>query len=98
MHQTTPLVLAVLVRHALVSERVNRLFVAPALIFMFAGMALGPFGFQLLDAGPGTEGYTVLRQLALALILFNQAAESVPGTGSGCTARRCQDRWWSASR
>lgn len=42
---------------------------------MFAGMALGPFGFQLLDAGPGTEGYTVLAQLALALILFNQAAE-----------------------
>lgn len=40
---------------------------------MFAGMALGPFG--LLDAGPGTEGYTVLAQLALALILFNQAAE-----------------------
>ncbi len=76
MHQTTPLVLAVLVLgYALVSERVNRLFVAPALIFMFAGMALGPFGFQLLDAGPGTEGYTVLAQLALALILFNQAAE-----------------------
>ncbi|MGV1087948.1 MAG: cation:proton antiporter [Mycobacterium sp.] len=77
MHfQTTPLVLAVLVLgYAVVSEQVNRRFVAPALIFMLIGMALGPFGFHLLDAGPGTQGYTVLAQLALALILFNQAAE-----------------------
>lgn len=77
MHlQTTPLVLAVLVLcYALVSEQVNRRFVAPALIFMLIGMALGPFGLHLLEAGPGTEGYTVLAQLALALILFNQAAE-----------------------
>lgn len=76
MHQTTPLVLAVLVlAYALVSEQVNRRFVAPALIFMLIGMALGPFGLELLEAGPATEGYTVLAQLALALILFNQAAE-----------------------
>lgn len=75
MHQTTPLVLAVLVLgYALVSEQVNRSYVAPALIFMLLGMALGPFGLHLLEAGPGTEGYTVLAQLALAVILFNQAA------------------------
>ena len=75
-HQTTPLVLAILVlAYAVVSEQVNRRFIAPALIFMLIGMALGPFGLHLLDAGPGTEGYTVLAQLALALILFNQAAE-----------------------
>ena len=75
-HQTTPLVLAILVlAYAVVSEQVNRRFIAPALIFMPIGMALGPFGLHLLDAGPGTEGYTVLAQLALALILFNQAAE-----------------------
>ena len=75
MHQTTPLVLAVLVLgYALVSERVNRSYIAPALIFLLLGMALGPFGLHLLEAGPGTEGYTVLAQLALAVILFNQAA------------------------
>lgn len=76
MHQTTPLVLAVLVLgYALVSEQVNRHYIAPALIFLLLGMALGPFGLHLLDAGPGTEGYTVLAQLALTLILFNQAAK-----------------------
>lgn len=60
--------------YALVSEQVNRSYIAPALIFMLLGMALGPFGLHLLEAGPGTEGYTVLAQLALAVILFNQAA------------------------
>lgn len=75
MHQTTPLVLAVLVvGYALFSEKVNRSFIAPALIFLLLGMGLGPFGLHLLDAGPGTEGYTNLAQLALTVILFNQAA------------------------
>lgn len=75
MHQTTPLVLAVLVvAYALVSEKVNRSFIAPALIFLLLGMGLGPFGLHLLDAGPGTEGYTTLAQLALTVILFNQAS------------------------
>ena len=62
------------VGYAVVSEQVNRSFIAPALIFLLLGMGLGPFGFHLLDAGPGTEGYTVLAQLALTVILFNQAA------------------------
>jgi NhaP-type Na+/H+ or K+/H+ antiporter len=58
-----------------VSERVNRSFIAPALIFLLLGMGLGPFGLGVLEAGAGTEGYTVLAQLALTMILFNQAAK-----------------------
>lgn len=76
MHNSTPLVLTVLVLgYAVVSERVHRRYIAPALIFVLAGMALGPFGFHLLDAGPATQGYTVLAELALTVILFNQAAK-----------------------
>lgn len=76
MHHSNALVLAVLVLgYAVVSHRVDRAYVAPALIFVFLGMALGPFGFHWLDAGPGTDGYTVLAQLALTVILFNQAAK-----------------------
>src|SRR5512139_698727 len=41
-------------------------------------MLFGPFGFNLLAAGPGTDGYTVLAQLALTVILFNQAAKLDP--------------------
>ena len=75
MHHATPLVLAVLVLgYAVVSARVNRSSIAPALIFLLLGMGLGPFGLHAIDAGPGTEGYTLLAQLALTVILFNQAA------------------------
>lgn len=76
MHGTTPLVLTVLVLgYALVSKEVSRHYAAPALFFVMLGMALGPFGLHLLEAGPATQGYTVLAQLALTVILFNQAAE-----------------------
>lgn len=76
VHSGTALVLTLLViGYALVSGLVKQWYVAPALIFVLLGMALGPFGFDLLDAGTGTEGYTVLAQLALTVILFDQAAK-----------------------
>ena len=79
MHQSTSLALAVLVLgYALISQRVERNYLAPALIFLILGITLGPFGFHLLDAGPRTEGYTVLAQLALTMILFVQAAKISP--------------------
>ncbi|NBQ42941.1 MAG: hypothetical protein EBU23_10670 [Mycobacteriaceae bacterium] len=75
MHDETAFVLLVLVfGYALVSGLVGRWYVAPALVFVLLGMALGPFGLDLLHAGPGTEGYTVLAQLALTVILFVQAS------------------------
>lgn len=37
-------------------------------------MALGPFGFGVIDAGNDTTVFAVLAQLALTVILFNQAA------------------------
>jgi NhaP-type Na+/H+ or K+/H+ antiporter len=75
VHSETPLVLTALVfGYALVSGLIKRWYLAPALIFVLLGMALGPFGLNLLDAGPGTEGYTVLAQVALTVILFVQAS------------------------
>lgn len=75
MHNQTALVLIALVFcYALVSGLIRRWYVAPALIFVLLGMALGPFGLNLLDAGPGTEGYTVLAQVTLTVILFVQAS------------------------
>jgi NhaP-type Na+/H+ or K+/H+ antiporter len=81
VHSQTALVLIALVFcYALVSGLIRRWYVAPALIFVLLGMALGPFGLNLLDAGPGTEGYTVLAQVTLAVILFVQASR--PDLGS----------------
>ena len=80
MHNNTALVLTLLVvGYAAVSGLVKRWYIAPALIFLVLGMALGPFGLGMLDAGPGTDGYTVLAQLALTVILFDQAAKLDPG-------------------
>jgi NhaP-type Na+/H+ or K+/H+ antiporter len=60
--------------YAVVSGLVRRWYIAPALIFVACGMVLGPFGFGLIDVGADTAGFTVLAQLALTVILFNQAA------------------------
>ena len=79
MHTATSFVLTLMVLgYAVVSGLVNRWYVAPALIFVGLGMLFGPFGFNLLAAGPGTDGYTLLAQLALTVILFNQAAKLDP--------------------
>ena len=75
MHSQTALVLVALVFcYALVSGLTSKWYVAPALIFVLLGMALGPFGLNLLYAGPGTEGYTTLAQVTLTVILFVQAS------------------------
>lgn len=72
----TAFVLTVLVLcYAVVSGLVNRWYVAPALIFMASGIVLGPFAFGIVDTRPDTHSFTVLAQLALTVILFNQAAE-----------------------
>jgi len=76
MTSETALVLNSLVlAYAVVSGLVKRWYLAPALIFVLCGMALGPFGFAVLESGPDTSTFTVLAQLALTVILFNQAAE-----------------------
>jgi NhaP-type Na+/H+ or K+/H+ antiporter len=76
MATDTAFVLTVLVLcYAVVSGLVNRWYVAPALIFMAFGIVLGPFGFGIVETGPDTESFTILAQLALTVILFNQAAE-----------------------
>ncbi|MDT5283723.1 MAG: sodium/hydrogen antiporter [Mycobacterium sp.] len=75
MRTETAFVLTVLVLcYAVVSGLVKRWYVAPALIFVAFGMALGPFGFGLLEARTDTQSFTILAQLALTVILFNQAA------------------------
>ena len=60
--------------YALVSGLVRRRYLAPALIFVAVGMVLGPSGFGVLEVGAGTQGFTILAQLALTVILFNQAS------------------------
>jgi NhaP-type Na+/H+ or K+/H+ antiporter len=76
METDTAFILTLLVVcYAAVSGLVKRWYLAPALVFVVVGMILGPFGFNVLDGGPDTSTFTVLAQLALTVILFNQAVQ-----------------------
>lgn len=61
--------------YAGVSGVIARWYFAPALVFVLFGMALGPFGVGVLDVGDDAQSFAVAAQLALTVILFNQAAE-----------------------
>ncbi|MCW2730468.1 MAG: hypothetical protein JWR13_1284 [Mycobacterium sp.] len=76
MHTNTAIVLTVLVLcYAVVSGLVKRWYVAPALVFVVCGIMLGPFVFNVIDVGTDAASFTVIAQLALTVILFNQAAQ-----------------------
>jgi sodium/hydrogen antiporter len=75
MHSETALVLTVLVLcYAAVSGLVRRSYLAPALIFVVVGIVLGPSCLGWIETGSDTKGFTVLSELALTVILFNQAS------------------------
>jgi NhaP-type Na+/H+ or K+/H+ antiporter len=76
LHTNTAIVLTVLVLcYAVVSGLVKRWYVAPALVFVVCGIMLGPFVFNVIDVGTDAASFTVIAQLALTVILFNQAAQ-----------------------
>jgi len=76
MHSNAAFVLTVLVLcYAVVSGLIKRWYLAPALIFVLFGILLGPFGFHVIDIGTDAASFTVVAQLALTVILFNQAAQ-----------------------
>jgi sodium/hydrogen antiporter len=75
MNSETAFVLTILVLcYAVVSGVVRRCCVAPALIFVLFGLALGRFGLGMIEEGARKQTFTVLAQAALTVILFNQAS------------------------
>ena len=75
MDNTTIFTLTVMVLcYAVISALVKRWYVAPALIFVLCGMALGPFGIGAIDVGNNVDNFLLPAELALTLILFNQAS------------------------
>jgi NhaP-type Na+/H+ or K+/H+ antiporter len=76
VHSEAALILASLVLgYAVVSGLIQRWCVAPALLFVIAGIVLGQPGLDVLHLGAGNQAFTILAQLALTVILFNQASE-----------------------
>ena len=76
MHTNSAFVLTILVlSYAVVSGLVKRWYLAPALIFVLFGIVLGPFGLHVIDFGTDAASFTIIAQLALTVILFNQAVQ-----------------------
>ena len=76
MHSSAAFVLTILVLcYAVVSGLVKRWYLAPALVFVLFGILLGPFVFDVIDIDTDAASFTVVAQLALTVILFNQAAQ-----------------------
>jgi NhaP-type Na+/H+ or K+/H+ antiporter len=72
--QTTFVLTVSVLCYAVVSGLVRRWYIAPALIFVVLGVVLGPSCLGLLEVGAHTSGFTVLADVALTVILFNQAS------------------------
>jgi NhaP-type Na+/H+ or K+/H+ antiporter len=72
--QTTFVLTVSVLCYAVVSGLVKRWYIAPALIFVVLGVVLGPSCLGLLEVGQHTTGFTVLADVALTVILFNQAS------------------------
>jgi sodium/hydrogen antiporter len=81
MHTDTAFALTVVALcYAVVSGLMKRWYVAPALIFGLVGVVLGPSGFDVIKLHTGAQAFTILAQLALTIILFNQASVLHPRT------------------
>jgi sodium/hydrogen antiporter len=76
MQTTTAFALTLMVlAYAVFSGVVHRWYIAPALIFTALGVALGPEALGVIDVrGEDAEAFTILAQVALTVILFNQAS------------------------
>jgi NhaP-type Na+/H+ or K+/H+ antiporter len=59
--------------YALVSARLSRTIVSGPMIFVAAGLVLGPLGLGLLTLGKDAEPVKVLFEATLALVLFTDA-------------------------
>src|SRR5947208_260213 len=59
--------------YALVSARLSKTIVSGPMLFVAAGLALGPLGLGLLTLGKDAEPVKVLFEATLALVLFTDA-------------------------
>ena len=62
--------------YGLFSKRISRLPMSGPIVFVLAGIALGPSGLEWFHADVSRSQFQVLVDLTLALILFTDASNS----------------------
>ncbi len=62
--------------YSVIASRLERTPVSGAVIYLFVGLACGPYGLKLVDLGVDQEGLKRLAEFTLALVLFSDSANS----------------------
>lgn len=75
MIQLAVLVLLILL-YSIFAEKIEKAPISGPIIFLVFGLVFGPLGFDLLSFVVGDEGYKLLAELALALVLFTDASKT----------------------
>jgi len=68
------ILLAVTVAYALMARRLDRFSISAPIVFVFAGLVLGPDGAGLLDLSPDSHVVLTFTEITLAVLLFADAA------------------------
>ncbi len=76
MYQNAAILAAVVLLYAAVAGRVGRSWLSGPILFVLAGLVLGPLGLDVLHISIEATDLKVMAELALALVLFSDAAHA----------------------
>lgn len=76
MYQNAAILAAVILLYAAISARVERSWLSGPILFAAAGILLGPLGFNVLHISIEAADLKVMAEVALAMVLFSDAAHS----------------------
>lgn len=75
-YQAIAVVSAFVLAYSLIASRLEKTIVSGAVIYVAAGMLLGPQLFGLVDAQLDSQGISLLAEIALAICLFSDSANA----------------------
>lgn len=76
MYQNSAILGVIILLYSLVAGKVEKKPISGSMVFLFVGLCLGPFALDFLDINFKIEGYKVLSEFALALVLFTDASRA----------------------
>jgi NhaP-type Na+/H+ or K+/H+ antiporter len=76
MYQTVAILAAFLLVYSAVAGRIEQSWMSGPILFVAAGLILGPLGLDLVHTSMAEEGVRVLAEATLAMVLFTDAANA----------------------
>jgi sodium/hydrogen antiporter len=76
MYENTAVLAVFLLIYSAIAGRVERSWLSGPIVFVAAGLALGPYGVGVVRLNLGAAGLRTLAELTLAMVLFTDAANA----------------------